>query len=80
MHIQIDICTRLELFAQRQPPDKILSQKAYDRAQKGQECISCYACRKQCPYDLDIPALIKSAYPKYMKIWDEYYATHEKPF
>ena len=41
--------------------------------ENAKSCTRCYVCAKRCPYNLDIPELIKAKLP----IWDEFLATEK---
>jgi uncharacterized protein len=41
--------------------------------EKARDCIECRECVERCPYNLDIPALIKEN----IKLWDEYISNHD---
>jgi len=66
--IVIEQCARMSLMLRRAPSHKWLNEKWQHEMQKTTECIECYACQVRCPYDLDIPVLLRKNYADYQSV------------
>ena len=57
--IIIDQCARMSQMIRRAPSDVWLSDLWQKEMNKIDDCINCGACLKRCPYELNIPELLK---------------------
>ncbi len=67
-NITINQCARISLMVRRAPSKDWLTEKWQNEVKKIENCIGCGACMKKCPYELNIPALLKKNYADYMDI------------
>ena len=63
--ITINQCARISLMIRRAPSAGWLNEHWQAEMEKTTECIECGLCRTRCPYELDIPALLKKNYEDY---------------
>jgi len=61
-------CARISLMVRRAPAKDWLTEKWQSEVKKIENCISCGACMKRCPYELNIPVLLRKNYEDYMSI------------
>lgn len=66
--IQINQCARISLMLRRAPSAGWLTQQWQDNMAQTLECTECRACVAKCPYELDIPALLKKNYEDYQRV------------
>ena len=66
--IKISICARMSLWVRRFPTEPHLTEEWQKTMAETENCIECYACVDNCPYELDIPRLLKENYEDYKKI------------
>ena len=59
VNIQINQCNRMSLMLRRAPSDDWLSEYWQNEMSKIESCINCGACLPRCPYELNIPELLK---------------------
>lgn len=57
--IQINQCNRMSLMVRRAPSASWLGEYWQAEMEKINNCINCGACLSKCPYELDIPNLLK---------------------
>ncbi|GHU33538.1 aldo/keto reductase [Spirochaetia bacterium] len=57
--IRIFNCARMSLLLRRMPPAQWLTPEWQAEMFKIEKCQNCGACKKRCPYGLDIPVLLK---------------------
>ncbi len=63
--IQINQCARMSQMIRRAPSADWLSEYWQNEMARTEECISCGACTKKCPYSLNTPVLLKKNYEDY---------------
>ena len=63
--ITINQCARISLMIRRAPSAGWLNDHWQAEMEKTTECIGCGLCKTRCPYELDIPALLKKNYQDY---------------
>ncbi len=68
--IIINQCARTSLLLRRAPAKSWLSEEWQGEMKKIENCISCGACAKKCPYGLDTPKLLRENYVDYFDIID----------
>ncbi|MBQ7482095.1 MAG: aldo/keto reductase [Lachnospiraceae bacterium] len=66
--IQINQCNRMSLMLRRAPSDGWLNKHWQTEMNRIEECISCGACLPKCPYELDIPRLLKKNLEDYREV------------
>lgn len=66
--IQINQCNRMSLMLRRAPSDGWLNEHWQTEMNRIEECISCGACLPKCPYELDIPRLLKKNLEDYREV------------
>jgi predicted aldo/keto reductase-like oxidoreductase len=66
--IQINQCARMIQMIRRSPSASWLSPAWQAEMMKIENCIECGACKKRCPYELDIPRLLKKNLEDYKNI------------
>lgn len=66
--IAINQCARMSLMLRRAPSKYWLGKEMQAEMKKIENCIECGACMKRCPYELNIPALLKKNYEDYKKV------------
>ncbi len=66
--IQIHQCNRMSQMIRRMPSQDFLSEKWQKEMQKIEDCIECGACLSRCPYELNIPELLKKNLADYREI------------
>ncbi len=66
--INIHQCARISLMVRRAPAGDWLNEKWQSEVKNIENCTSCGACVKKCPYELNIPKLLRKNYDDYMKI------------
>ncbi len=69
--IQINQCNRMALMLRRAPSEVWLSDYWQAEMEKIEECINCGACLAKCPYELDIPALLRKNLEDYRTVLAE---------
>ncbi len=66
--IQINQCNRMSLLLRRSPSAGWLGEHWQKEMARIEECISCGACLPKCPYELDIPRLLKKNLEDYREV------------
>lgn len=66
--INISLCARMSLWIRRFPTEPNLDEKTQEIMKKTLDCIECYECVDNCPYELDIPELLKENYDDYIDV------------
>ena len=66
--INISLCCRMSLWIRRFPTEPNMDEKTQKIMKKTLDCMECYACVDKCPYELDIPELLKENYEDYMNV------------
>lgn len=66
--ITINQCARISLMVRRAPSAGWLDEKWQAEVKKVENCTECGQCAEKCPYELDIPALLKKNYEDYQNI------------
>ena len=66
--INISMCARMSLWIRRFPTEPYLDEKTQQIMKKTEDCIECYACVDNCPYELEIPRLLKENYEDYKNV------------
>ena len=66
--IQINQCARMSLMLRRAPSQDWLTEYWQKEIQKIETCLNCGQCKSRCPYELDIPNLLKKNYEDYQNV------------
>ena len=66
--IIISQCARMSQLIRRSPSQGLLSEQWQKEMMKINECIDCGLCKERCPYELDIPALLRKNLEDYRNI------------
>ena len=66
--INISLCARMSLWIRRFPTEPYLTEEYQKIMNETQNCLECYACVDNCPYELDIPKLLKENYEDYQNV------------
>ena len=66
--INISLCARMSLWIRRFPTEPYLTEEYQEMMEKTTNCMECYACVDNCPYELDIPELLKENYADYQNV------------
>ena len=66
--INISLCARMSLWIRRFPTEPNMDEKTQKTMEETLNCIECYACVDNCPYELDIPELLKENYEDYHNV------------
>lgn len=66
--IEINTAARMSLWIRRFPTEPCLSEDYQEKMKKTLDCTECGECIKKCPYELNIPKLLKENYEDYMNV------------
>ena len=66
--IQINQCNRISLMLRRAPSESWLGEYWQAEMAKVEDCIGCGACLSKCPYELDIPTLLRKNLEDYREV------------
>ena len=58
----------MSLMLRRAPSQAWLTEGMQAEMKKIETCIECGICKTRCPYELDIPTLLKKNYADYQKV------------
>jgi predicted aldo/keto reductase-like oxidoreductase len=67
--IEINDCNRMSLFLQRAPYSVYLTEDFRQKMDLIDKCIDCGICKSRCPYNLDIPTLLKRNLADFREAW-----------
>ena len=66
--IKINNCNRMSLLLRRAPSKNWLSEEWQANMKMIEACVDCGKCKEKCPYELDIPVLLRKNYEDYKKV------------
>ncbi len=66
--INISLCARMSLWIRRFPAEPYLTEEYREMMDHTKNCSECYSCVDKCPYELDIPELLKENYEDYQNV------------
>ena len=66
--INISLCARMSLWIRRFPSEPYLTEEYQEMMEKTLDCTECRCCVDKCPYELDIPELLKENYADYQNV------------
>lgn len=72
--IPISWAARMSLFVRRAPPEPLMSEESNEKMARIESCLHCGACKSRCPYELDIPVVLKENLTDYRSFRDGYLA------
>lgn len=64
--IEINKCARMKYILRRSQLERFSSRKHKEMMEQTKNCIGCGVCMKKCPYQLNIPRLLKENYEDYI--------------
>ncbi|MGC8861765.1 MAG: aldo/keto reductase [Armatimonadota bacterium] len=70
--IPISMAARMGLLLKRMPYQQFLSAEWHQRMLRIRDCTECGHCRENCPYGLDVPALLRAMLQEYEAFYDEH--------
>jgi len=66
--ITINQCARMSQMIRRAPSQNWLTEHWQNEMMKIDSCVNCYICKTRCPYELDIPNLLRKNLKDYKEI------------
>lgn len=66
--IKINTCARMAQLIRRAPSAVWLSDQWQEEMRKIEDCVECGECKQRCPYELDIPVLLRKNLADYKEI------------
>ena len=66
--IQINNCNRMSLMLRRAPSESWLGEYWQKEMERIEDCIGCGACLSKCPYELQIPTLLRKNLEDYREV------------
>ena len=66
--INVSLCARMSLWIRRFPTEPNMDERTQEIMKKTLDCVECYECVDKCPYELDIPELLKENYEDYQNV------------
>lgn len=66
--IEINTCVRMSLWIRRFPTEPCLTPEYQKKMEQTTNCSECLQCIDRCPYELDIPTLLKENYQDYINV------------
>ena len=66
--IQINTCARISQMIRRSPSDNFLTPEFQAEMDKIDQCVDCGLCMTRCPYELNIPQLLRKNLADYREI------------
>lgn len=66
--IEINTAARMSLWIRRFPTEPCLTEDYQKKMEKTLDCIECGKCIEKCPYNLNIPKLLKENYEDYIGV------------
>ena len=66
--IQINMCARMMQLIRRSPSERLLSPQSQEMMMNIENCLECGQCKTKCPYEMDVPELLKKNLEDYKNI------------
>ena len=66
--IKINNCARMSQLIRRAPSADFLSEEWQANMMQIEQCVDCGLCKTRCPYELDIPTLLRKNLADYKEI------------
>lgn len=73
-NIEIPTAARIIFLLQRSPYQRFLEDEWLQKMTLIENCISCGQCKSRCPYQLDIPNVLKKMLREYREFYEKYKA------
>ncbi len=71
--IEIPTVARLHLLCTRSPYQNYITNEYFnDLQEKVESCLHCGSCSSKCPYQMDVPAMVRKQYDKYVAFYEEH--------
>ncbi len=70
--IQIPTVARLHLLCTRSPYQSFITDEYYESLKVVDDCLHCGQCSSRCPYQMDVPSMIRKQYDKYLVFYKEH--------
>ena len=67
-NIEINLCARMSLWLRRMPTEPSLTEEYQAKIKQAKKCDKCRQCIEKCPYNLDIPKLLKENVEDYENV------------
>ena len=68
VEISIHDCNRMSLMIRRAPTEAWTTEHWQEEMMNIEKCVDCGACLKRCPYELNIPTLLRKNLADYKDI------------
>jgi len=68
VNITISMSARMSLFIKRAPPSFYMAEDLKASMLRIKDCTNCGHCKKNCPYNLDVPKLLRECWADYQKL------------
>jgi predicted aldo/keto reductase-like oxidoreductase len=66
--IPINMAARITFLMRRSPTARFLEPEWQEQMKRIEDCIECGLCKERCPYELDVPALLKRQLAEYVEM------------
>jgi len=66
--IPINTAARISFLMRRSPSARFLTPEFREQMMRIEDCIECGLCKDRCPYELDVPALLKRQLAEYLEL------------
>jgi predicted aldo/keto reductase-like oxidoreductase len=66
--IPINMAARMTFLMRRSPSARFLEPEWHEQMMRIADCIECGLCKERCPYELDVPALLKRQLAEYIEM------------
>ena len=70
--IEIPTVARLHLLCTRSPYAGFITDEYYESLKVVDNCLHCGSCSSKCPYQMDVPTMVRKQYDKYLKFYEEH--------
>ena len=70
--IPAPMAARMSLLLRRLPPERFLTDKWKDKMKLIDQCTECEECKQRCPYNLDVPVLLKEMLADYRQFYSDH--------
>jgi len=68
VEIPINMAARISFLMRRSPSARFLEPAFEEQMMRINDCIECGLCKERCPYELDVPALLKRQLAEYLEL------------
>jgi aryl-alcohol dehydrogenase-like predicted oxidoreductase len=68
VEIPINTAARISFLMRRSPSARFLEPAFQEQMMRINDCIECGLCKERCPYELDVPALLKRQLAEYVEL------------